>query len=176
MRIRTVLLAAVLAAVTAAGLPITASTAHAVGDDLVCTQQQTADYNPPLRLGLPRPQHATVTGDVGTCADLSGSTPYVVSGSYTGSVDGNLSCLAGSGSGTLHFTWNLSDGTHDTSTVALDVVERGVIVAHVTSGRFTGDTVPDAYILDPSLHLLDCAGPTGLASLMQTGTLTFATV
>ncbi|HEV8557811.1 MAG TPA: hypothetical protein VGR06_15625 [Actinophytocola sp.] len=135
------------------------------------------EFNPGVNI-FPRKFDITGSAIVTNCVDLTMANPHVLSGTLTLAGTGNAACapttLGGSADVTVNITWLLSDGSTDTSTVALHVQATAipptvVVQGVVTADRFAGDTAL-ASLLAGQANLLDCLTDEGVTQ--ASGTVT----
>jgi len=159
------LLAALAAVPLAAGLMLTAPSAHAAGLDVTCTGTETVTYQPGLLLFT---QNAAV-GVTGILAPCSSTNPAVTAGNYQENFTAALSCstLLSGRAGTRVFHW--SDG--QTSTFAFNRALNNVggqvtvtFTGNITAGEFAGDTVVEQVVF-VTPNLVQCLAAPGLTSL-----------
>ncbi|GAQ51358.1 hypothetical protein [Streptomyces acidiscabies] len=149
-----------------------AAPAQAAVVDLSCAGTVAAHYAPPLQ-PIPRPTAITSSAQVG-CA--ISSDPTLTSGTFGGSSTATASCLTGSASGTLTFTWNngRTSTAQITSVAALrpngDVVT--VSTGTVVDGEFEGDKVVTEVTLLADDQLA-CLLGAGVSSVSGPTTVTF---
>lgn len=142
--------------------------------DVTCASTATNQYSPPLTLTI-QPTTLTTSGALSNCLDTSGRTPTVVSGTFTATYTLQASCEDATGGGIANITWNLSDGSTDTSTITVTSPAQGGatgVTAVVTAGRFAGDSMLGLTLRNPNPDLLQCASG-GLSTDTRTGTAVF---
>ncbi|MCA1672706.1 MAG: hypothetical protein LC799_11050 [Actinobacteria bacterium] len=151
--------------------------AHADVVDGTCVATVTINFDPPAKQPIPLTPapHATSTGS-GTMTTCAVSDGGATSGTFTYSLEGNLTCTSAQNvTGTLDVDW--ADNTHSHATVTSLLLDLGSaggaagLTATVTTGRFDGDHIQIANLRDPTA-LIACL-TTGLEHATGVTSMTF---
>jgi hypothetical protein len=165
---RTCIVVALLAAGSVIG---TASPAHALTVDQVCTGTWAVTYNPPITL-TPRLVSATLTGYFPSCTN-----PEAFNGYYVQHFTDTVSCatLLSAGAASRTFIWGnpaAEPSTFEYNWTVSDIAGQVVVTntGLITSGKFAPDSAEQVAIL-PTPDVLLCL-TTGIPTLTGPTTLT----
>jgi hypothetical protein len=169
LRLRAVALLAAVLGSLAVGVP----SAHAATPTITCSGTEVANYNPGLRL-TPRAVTLNVKADFQPCISTNPAIRSGTAGTPPGGVTTTLGCnsLLGTASGQAVINWNNGTTTRYSFNRSSQTVLGQLITTAsgpVIAGEFLGRSV-SVTAVSPSLNLLDCIRPSGLAS--RTGLVT----